>query len=156
MDKDYKYRFIAKMSKRKTKIGCVLWKGAIAGKGYGYFLFENKTISAHRMSYRLFNGIIPENFFVLHTCDNRKCVNPDHLFLGTNNDNVKDMVNKKRNSCGKGKNHGKAKLDDKTVKRIKILLSQKIPQKELARKFKISTSTISSIALGITWKNVCI
>jgi len=88
-------RFWAKV--RKTK-KCWLWTAATNEKGYGIFGVRKFTDKAPRISWRLTRGPIPEKLFVLHHCDNPLCVNPDHLFLGTNNDNVRDMFNKKRNS----------------------------------------------------------
>lgn len=77
---------------------CIEWGGTIGNNGYGYFYFKNKKYLTHRLSYLIFKKENPNNLFVCHTCDNRKCINPDHLWLGTCADNLRDIRSKGRQS----------------------------------------------------------
>ena len=87
-------RFFQKVNKTDS---CWLWTGAISSSGYGSFRIGEKNFKAHRQSYIMHTGQIPQSLEVCHSCDVRSCVNPEHLWLGTRSDNMKDMFSKNRN-----------------------------------------------------------
>lgn len=147
-------RFKSKMSKPNNN-GCILWNGA-KRIGYGCITICNKgkykLHSAHRISYELFIGKITKNKIVCHKCDNKLCVNPNHLFIGTHKQNTQDMINKKRHSYGE--KQGSSKLKTKEVIKIKKMLKKGIYQRIIAEKFNVCKSTIYTIKNNINWKHI--
>lgn len=136
---------------RVTK-GCWLWTGCTRGsKEYGAIRFKSKLYRAHRFSWIIHYGPIPEGILVLHTCDNPLCVNPNHLFLGTHEDNIEDCKNKGRLNRPKGEQNGRSKLSYEDVLLIKRRLKEGIKQNILAKEFNISQQTISNIKLNQSW-----
>lgn len=132
---------------------CWYWIGSVDALGYGRFLAlgENR---AHRASYRLFKGDIPNGKFVMHTCDTRCCVNPDHLILGTQADNVKDMVQKGRNRTVKlcGERNPMSKLTAENVAEIRRRVAHGEKQKSMCAIFNVSPMTISRVVRGELWQ----
>lgn len=144
--------------------GCWLWLGSWdsrPGKGYGYFFLE-KLMGAHRASWMLFRGPIPEGQEACHKCDNPACVNPDHLFLGTRKENVHDSIRKGRHVGGpkfsafmmpialRGEAHGRARLTNADVLAIR---QSPAKQRDLAAKYGVSQSTIWR-ARKTHWKHI--
>jgi hypothetical protein len=130
------------------KTGCIEWQKG-KSSGYGAALFNNKTDRTHRISYVLNVGDIPDGLFVLHKCDNKICINPEHLFLGTMQDNIKDMVDKGRNI--KGESMPLAKLKEEE---IRIIRAMDKPHKVIAKLFGVDRSNISRIKSREAWRHV--
>jgi hypothetical protein len=146
-------------SKVKKGPGCREWTGSRSQLGYG---FVNRTLYttgfAHRFSWILKHGKIPRGLFVLHKCDNPPCVNPKHLFLGTQRDNVLDMLVKGRArlwDAPRGELQGLSKLTSAKVKIIrKTYVPRVISQRRLAAKYKLSQSSIGAMLRRETWTHV--
>jgi len=145
-------RFLAKVCP-EPGTGCWLWRGTMGMDGYGIAIFEGKPHAAHRVGWMLFHSDIAPGLVVCHKCDVRACVNPDHLFLGTMMDNVRDMEKKGRSP--RGEEHHCAKLTAEHVKRIRDMLAEdRMYIGEIAQGFGVAHSTISSIKRGKTWRHV--
>lgn len=132
---------------------CWNWLGWKTKKGYGELRFEGRTVRAHRLSYELKKGDIPDGLFVLHRCDNPSCVRPDHLFLGTLAENCRDRHRKGRTAFGS--RNGWSKLTEPEVKSIrKLAATGHLLQKEIASQFGVTSENIGHILSGKTWRHV--
>lgn len=133
---------------------CWLWTGAINSNGYGRFIDKNTHKLAHRVAYELFVGPIPEAMNVCHTCDERKCVNPHHLWLGSQSDNLRDAVAKDRmfRPNTNGERNGNRKLTTEDVRSIRAMFRGGQLKYRIAQHFGVSPSTVGEIISGKTWK----
>lgn len=122
-----------------TESGCMEYQGNINQKGYGKVCVFGKTKHTHRHVWELLNGELPNALHVLHKCDNRPCINPEHLFLGTDLDNMRDSINKGRRNCS-------SKLNPDKIKQILQMAKDGILYKNIAKKFNIVGSYSSRIA----------
>lgn len=116
--------------------GCWYWTGPINRGGYGLLRVDGKNIGSHRLSYLIYKGDFKQSLFVCHTCDNRACVNPDHLFLGTMTDNMRDMWRKQRGVSSPGEKSGSARLTEKDVLAIRAA-RETVDYREIAKKYGI-------------------
>lgn len=137
--------------------GCWIWIGGVSVAGRPVLYTYGRGHRAHRFSYETFVGPIPDGLYVCHHCDNILCVNPWHLFVGTQDDNMKDMKVKDRANKPKGELNGRAKLTEDDVRYIRDnyrFRHPKFGQKALARKFDVCTLTIVEVIKRNKWKHV--
>lgn len=121
-------------------------------RGYPEFHYNKKTITIHRFMYMIYvNGgkEIPKGLCVCHTCDDPKCINPEHLFLGTQQDNIRDMINK-------GRHKSRRLLNDVQVKEIKLLYEQnpQVRKSEIAKLYNVSPDVIYKLLSGKSYRNI--
>lgn len=157
LDVDRFFEFVEKSS------GCWIWKGAKSSTGYGTFSINGKTERAHRIS-AFINGLrVPAGMCVCHKCDVRECVNPEHLFIASQKDNVADAMTKNRHSVKNGvnpmihdfgENHHSAKLDEGKVLEMRRIHSPKCGFGELGKMFGVSKFAAKKAVTGKTWAHV--
>ena len=140
---------------KNPKNGCWEWIGNKMKSGHGRIGYRDKVYLTHRLSYEIHIGYIPDNMNVCHRCDNPPCINPEHLFLGTQLDNIQDCVSKKRNyiipPMG-GEKNPLAKLTNNEADEIRKRLKNGEKGIDLAKEFKVSASIISKIRLNQSYK----
>lgn len=139
-------RFLDKVQMGES---CWTWIAGMARGGYGRFYVGGKAMRAHRYSWMFYIGPIPDGMYICHTCDNRACVNPEHLFIGTAADNSADMKRKGRSQAGE--NNGRDKLTNSDVLDIRASSQH---YKTLCKRFDVSYSTIHKIKRRVTWTHI--
>ena len=147
---------------QKVQIGqngdCWRWTGAFVPNGYGYFSLNKKVMHAHRAAFMLFKGAIPAGLYVCHQCDNQWCVNPEHLWPGTQKENIADCIAKGRkiappvtNWQNRTKPHHWQRLTEAQAREIIRRLHLGETQASIARQFGVNPSAIYKIKMGLRW-----
>lgn len=152
-------RFFSKVNKTEN---CWEWTAGLTRDGYGKITEAGRSERAHRLSFVIHKGSIPSGMLVCHSCDNRKCVNPEHLFLGTIQDNNKDMCSKNRQAKGlsngaatmphrirRGEANGRSVLTVSEVEQIRATTGK---HRDLAEIYGVSKTLIGNIKRGEAWK----
>jgi hypothetical protein len=147
---------------------CWPWLASLATGGYGQIAMGHAhPVHAHRVAWQIANGAIPAGMHVLHTCDNRLCCNPSHLFLGTNDDNIRDRMRKGRSTFGRlngaythpervtrGEQRWNAKVTEEQVRQMFVLRKQGKLFREIAALFGVKDNTVSRIVAGKRWRHM--
>jgi hypothetical protein len=134
---------------------CWLWQGPDDGCGYGKIYIGNyKYMRAHRYAYELFNQPLLDGLCVLHKCDNRKCVNPKHLFVGTRGDNNTDRHKKGRDGSHVGVLNGRSKLEDIDVHQVRMMFDSGMTKAEIARNYDLTWQAIHQVITRRNWSHV--
>ncbi len=169
-------RFVEKVDRSQGPAACWPWKAATNGVGYGVFRLSKprRQVYAHRVAYFLATEVDPVELCVCHKCDNPKCCNPEHLWLGTKGDNLRDAITKGRHQAPpissvtgdanwqrqrpqdliRGQAHHRAKLSDEDVIAIRASCRAGVGQKSLAKRYGVARCTITRISTGETWAHL--
>lgn len=134
-----------------SKSGCWNWNGVINADGYGMACYQGEQVRAHRLSLLNHLGLESSELLALHHCDNRRCINPSHLYLGTNKDNSTDMSNRGRANPQRGEKSSLSKITDQQA--IEIFNDNR-KHELIAIDYGIAKSTVSSIKTGRNWKSI--
>jgi hypothetical protein len=145
-------RFLSKLAEGPN--GCINWNASLDTSGYGLFRVDKRLQKAHRYSFFRVNGPIPSGLCVCHKCDNRLCVNPEHLFLGTRLENNKDRDTKGRHIPRYGTDVSTAKLTDLYVKQIRRMRAEGTSVKTIASLFGVHVTTVYRITKLQRWTHV--
>lgn len=145
-------RFWSKVVKGE---GCWLWRGSLNNKGYGLFNLSREAglVLAHRHSYAESRGPIPEGLLVMHSCDEPRCVRPEHLALGTIADNQADMARKGR-AGQRGEKSSQAKLTEQSVREIRAAVDGGEPAPIVAQRYGVTRGLVSGVARRVRWRHV--
>lgn len=148
-------RFWSKVDRSGGPDACWPWTRA-THQGYGWFRLRGVSITASRFAWRITHGPIPVGLYVCHTCDNRPCCNPAHLWLGTQADNVRDMFAKGRQGTGRARGEavGGARLTETAVRSIRDLHGAGRSKRSLGFAFGVSRRTVQQVLSGDTWRHV--
>jgi lambda repressor-like predicted transcriptional regulator len=127
----------------KSPTGCWLWTGTRDSQGYGRFKIDGKYWGAHRLAFTELKGPIPDGLFVCHHCDVPACINPEHLYAGTHDDNMRDVSRRERNA---------RILDWETAMVIRDLKGAGVSSREVAKQYGVSSYTVRAIWANRVWK----
>ena len=146
-------RLLAKASP-EPNTGCWLWTAAASDRGYGVFREPGMSSQAHRAAYELLVGEVPPGALVCHRCDNRLCVNPDHLFVGSPRDNMDDMDSKGRRRSAQGVQHPFAKLTDAMVLEMRTAWARGESSSSIGSRYGVDRSVAYRVCTGERWAHV--
>jgi hypothetical protein len=134
--------------------GCYEFVGKLNGHGYGVIYYDGKQRTAHRLSWALMNGEIPEDMCICHKCDNRSCVRSDHLFLGTLADNTRDMISKGRDRKAIGEKHFNSSITEEDVRRMREAYLFGAKQTDLCSVYGMYQGSVGKIVRRESWRHV--